>query len=149
MVTAAMKLKQNKTKQTNKNLAPWNSAPISFPERLPLLTLHPAPWPPCCSSYPPPLSPLGLCTFFSFHLEHATRLFASLAYSLQSERLLISDHSSFSSNQSILKEIHPEYSLEGLMLKLKLHYLGHLMQRANSLEKTLLLGKIKGRRRRE
>ena len=52
------------------------------------------------------------------------------------------------SNQSILKEINPEYSLKGLMLKLKLQYFGHLMQRANSLEKTLLLGKIEGRRRR-
>ena len=51
------------------------------------------------------------------------------------------------SNWSILKEINPEYSLEGLMLKLKLQYFGHLMQRANSLEKTLLLGKIEGRRR--
>ena len=50
-------------------------------------------------------------------------------------------------NQSILKEISPEYSLEGLMLKLKLQYFGHLMQRANSLEKTLMLGKIEGRRR--
>ena len=52
------------------------------------------------------------------------------------------------SNQSILKEISPEYSLEGLMLKLKLQYFGHLMQRTDSLEKTLMLGKIKGRRRR-
>ena len=52
------------------------------------------------------------------------------------------------SNQSILKEINPEYSLERLMLKLKLQYFGHLMQRANSLEKTLMLGKIEGRRRR-
>ena len=52
------------------------------------------------------------------------------------------------SNQSILKEIHPEYSLEGLMLKLKLQYSGHLMQRTDSLEKTLMLGKIEGRRRR-
>ena len=52
------------------------------------------------------------------------------------------------SNQSILKEINPEYSLEGLMLKLNLQYLGHLMQRANSLEKTLMLGKIEGRKRR-
>ena len=52
------------------------------------------------------------------------------------------------SNQSILKEINPEYSLETLMLKLKLQYFGHLMQRANSLEKTLMLGKIEGRRRR-
>ena len=52
------------------------------------------------------------------------------------------------SNQSILKEINPEYLLEGLMLKLKLQYFGHLMQRADSLEKTLLLGQIEGRRRR-
>ena len=52
------------------------------------------------------------------------------------------------SNQSILKEISPEYSLEGLMLKLKLQYFGHLMQRADSLEKTLMLGKIEGRGRR-
>ena len=52
------------------------------------------------------------------------------------------------SNQSILKEINPEYSLEGLMLKLKLQYFGHLMQRANSLEKTLMLRKTGGRRRR-
>ena len=51
------------------------------------------------------------------------------------------------SNQSILKEISPEYSLEGLMLKVKLQYFGHLMRRTNSLEKTLMLGKIEGRRR--
>ena len=52
------------------------------------------------------------------------------------------------SNQSILKEISPEYSLEGLMLKLKLQYFGHLIRRTNSLEKTLMLGKIEGGRRR-
>ena len=52
------------------------------------------------------------------------------------------------SNQSLLKEISPDYSLGALMLKLKLQYFGHLMQRANSLEKTLMLGKIGGRRRR-
>ena len=52
------------------------------------------------------------------------------------------------SNQSILKEISPEYSLEGMMLKLKLQYFGHLIRRTDSLEKTLMLGKIKGRRRR-
>ena len=52
------------------------------------------------------------------------------------------------SNHSILKEIHPEYSLEGLMMKLKLQYFGHLMRRTDSLEKTLMLGKIEGRRRR-
>ena len=52
------------------------------------------------------------------------------------------------SNQSILREISPEYSLEGLMLKLKLQYFGHLIQRINSLEKTLMLGKIEFRRRR-
>ena len=52
------------------------------------------------------------------------------------------------SNQSILKEINPEYSLEGLMLKLKLQYFGHLMQRIDSFKKTLMLGKFEGRRRR-
>ena len=52
------------------------------------------------------------------------------------------------SNQSILKEISPEYSLEGLLLKLKLQYFGHLMQRTDSLEKTLMLGEIESRRRR-
>ena len=52
------------------------------------------------------------------------------------------------SNQSILKEINPEYSLEGLMWKLKVQYFGHLMQRSDSLEKTLMLGKTEGRRRR-
>ena len=52
------------------------------------------------------------------------------------------------SNKSVLKEISPEYSLEGLMLKLKLQYFGHLIQRTDSLEKTLMLGKIEGRRRR-
>ena len=53
------------------------------------------------------------------------------------------------SSQSLLKKISPRYSLEGLMLKLKLQYFGHLMQRADSLEKTLMLGKIEGKRRRE
>ena len=53
------------------------------------------------------------------------------------------------SNQSVLKENSPEYSLEGLMLKLKLQYFGHLMSRADSLEKTLMLGKIEGRRMRQ
>ena len=52
------------------------------------------------------------------------------------------------SNQSILKEINPKYSLEGLMLKLKLQYFGHLMQRTDSFEKTLMLGKFEGKRRR-
>jgi hypothetical protein len=52
------------------------------------------------------------------------------------------------SNQSIPKEINPEYSLEGLMLKLKLQFFGHLMQRSDLVEKTLMLGKIEGRRRR-
>ena len=62
-------------------------------------------------------------------------------------RLLRVPRTARRSNQSILKEINPEYSLEGLMLKLKLQYFGHLMQRADSLEKTLLLGKTEGRRR--
>ena len=63
------------------------------------------------------------------------------------EKTLESPWTTRKSNQSILKEISPEYSLEGLMLKLKLKYFGHLMQRTNSLEKTLMLGKVEGRRR--
>ena len=63
-------------------------------------------------------------------------------------RLLRIPRTTRRSNQSILKEISPEYLLEGLMLKLKLQYVGHLMQRTDSLEKTLMLGKIEGRRRR-
>ena len=62
-------------------------------------------------------------------------------------RLLRVPWTARSSNQSILKEISPEYSLEGLMLKLKLQYFGYLMRRTDSLEKTLMLGKIEGRRR--
>ena len=62
-------------------------------------------------------------------------------------QMLISDELA-EANKSILKEISPEYSLEGLMLKLKLHYFGHLMQRADSLEKALMLGKIEGKKRR-
>ena len=64
------------------------------------------------------------------------------------EKTLESPLDSKEINQSILKEINPEYSLEGLMLKLKLQYFGHLMQRADSFEKTLMLGGIGGRRRR-
>ena len=64
------------------------------------------------------------------------------------ERLTFHLTSCFGSNQSILKEINPEYSLEGLLLKLKLQYFGHLMLKADSLEKTLMLGKIEGRKRR-
>ena len=63
-------------------------------------------------------------------------------------RLLRAPWTASRSNQSILKEISPEYSLEGLMLKLKLQYFGHLMQRVDSFEKTLMLGGIGGRRRR-
>ena len=64
------------------------------------------------------------------------------------EKTLESPWTARRSNQSTLKEINPEYSLEGLMLKLKLQYFGHLMQSANLLEKTLMLQKIKGKRRR-
>ena len=63
------------------------------------------------------------------------------------KRLLRVSWTAWRSNQAMLKEISPEYSLEELMLKLKLQYFGHLMRRANSLEKTLMLGKIEGRRR--
>ena len=65
------------------------------------------------------------------------------------EKTLESPLTARRSNQSNLKEINPEYSLEGLMLKLKLQYFGHLMQRVDSLEKTLMLAMIDGRRRRE
>ena len=64
------------------------------------------------------------------------------------EKTLESSLTARRSNQSILKEISPEYSLEGLMLKLKLQYFGHLIRRTDSSEKTLMLGKIEGRRRR-
>ena len=67
---------------------------------------------------------------------------------LMLEKTLESPLDARRSNQSILKDINPEYSLEGLMLKLKLQYFGQLMQSADSLEKTLMLGKIEGRRRR-
>ena len=70
------------------------------------------------------------------------------AFELWCWRLLRVPWTARRSNKSILKEISPEYSLEGLMLKLKLQYLGHLMQRTDSLENTLMLGKIEGRRRR-
>ena len=70
------------------------------------------------------------------------------AFELWRWRRLLIPWTARRSNQSILKEISPEYSLEGLMLKLKLQYLGHLMGRTDSLEKTLMLGKTEGRRRR-
>ena len=70
------------------------------------------------------------------------------AFELQCWRRLLRVPWTARSNQSIPKEINPEYSLEGLMLKLKLQYLGPLMRTANSLEKSLMLGKIEGRRRR-
>ena len=69
-------------------------------------------------------------------------------FELSWKRLLRVPWTARRSNQSILKEISPEYSLEGLMLKLKLQYFGHLMRRTNCLEKILMLGKIEGRRRR-
>ena len=71
------------------------------------------------------------------------------AFELCWRRLLSIPWTARKSNQSILNEISPEYSLEGLMLKLKVQYSGHLMQRANSLEKTLMLGKTEDKRRRE
>ena len=70
------------------------------------------------------------------------------ALQMQVQRLLKVPWTAKRSNQSILKEISPDYSLEGLMLKLKVQYFGHLMQRAYSLEKTLMLGKTEGKRRR-
>ena len=71
------------------------------------------------------------------------------AFKLSWRTLLRVPYTTRRSNQSILNEISPEYSLEGLMLKLKLQYFGHLMQRTYSLEKTLVLGKIEGEKRRD
>ena len=85
----------------------------------------------------------------SVWLEFRRVLFRSDAFELWCwRRLLRVPWTAGRSNQSILKEISPEYSLEGLMLKLKLQYFGHLMQRADSFEKTLMLGQIEDRRRR-
>ena len=86
-----------------------------------------------------------LRTWFS-HLLFAGKLCSGELWCWR--RLLSVPWTARRSNQSILKEISPEYSLEGLMLKLKLQYFGHLMLRTNSFEKTLMLGKIEGRRRR-
>ena len=86
----------------------------------------------------------GRILHFHFALGHANYAFELWCW----RRLLRVPWTARRSNQSILKEISPEYSLEGLMLKLKLQYLGHLMQITDSLERTLMLGKIEGRRRR-
>ena len=107
-----------------------------------------------CESWTIKLSAKELMLFFFFGL--ATRsihdiLHVSIidAFELWCwRRLLRVPWTARGSNQSILKEISPEYSLEGLMLRLKLQYSGYLMQRTDSLEKTLMLGKIEGRRRR-
>ena len=85
---------------------------------------------------------------YSFFRNHCYLFFCHRAFTLWCwRRLLRVSWTVRRSNQSILKEINSEYSLEGRMLKLKLQYFGHLMWRPNSLEKTLMLGKIKGRRR--
>ena len=94
--------------------------------------------------------------FFPFPSTFFAFLFSFLGTGMNTQfdiKALISNNRSaidfaMRSNQLILKEISPEYSLEGLMQKLKLQYFGHLMRRADSLEKTLMLGKIEGRRRR-
>ena len=95
-------------------------------------------------------SNLGLphCRQTFYHLSHQGKK-AGQAKFMQNNwrRLLRVPWTARRSNQLILKEISPEYSLEGLMLKLKFQYFGHLRRRANSLEKTLMLGKIEGRRR--
>ena len=92
----------------------------------------------CGPQYSSPTSTSGLLRFlFSLLRRLCAQILASLM-PWKAKR----------SNRSVLKEINPEYSLEGLMLKLKLQYFGHLMQRADSLEKTPMLGKIQGKRRR-
>ena len=86
------------------------------------------------------------CESWTIRKAECQRIDASEMWCLR--RLLRVPWTARRSNQSILKEISPEYSLEGLMLKLKPQYFGHLMQRTDSIEKTLMLGKIEGRRRR-
>ena len=81
--------------------------------------------------------------------DHQKKSFnAYVDWNCRKYSLIVEEISTRRSNRSILKEINPEYSLEGLMLKLKLRYFGHLMQRADSLEKTLMLGNVGGKRRR-
>ena len=107
-------------------------------------------WSPC------PIPPSSMVILLSYHLSYITPIEISYknrhlidAFELWCwRRLLGVPWTTRRSNQSILKEISPEYSLEGLMLKLKLQYFGHLMRRTDSLEKTLMLGKIEDRRRR-
>ena len=80
-----------------------------------------------------------------FSVQHLASWESSLGFGVTIQDLFAHSHHE---NQSILKEIHPEYSLEGLMLKLKLQFFGHLIGRTDSLEKALMLGKIESRRRR-
>ena len=92
----------------------------------------------------------GLCSaIYRYQITTVLLLFCCsvVSDSLWCWRRLLKVPSARRSNQSILKEINPEYSLEGLMLKLRLQYFGHLMQRADSLGKILMLGKIEGRRK--
>ena len=92
--------------------------------------------------------PVVMCGYESWTIKKAEWLRIDAFKLWHWRRFLRVPWTARKSNQSILKEINPEYSLEGLMLKLKLLYFGHLIQRASSLEKTLMLGKIEGRRRR-
>ena len=110
----------------------WNGLPFTSPRDLPDPGIEPG-------------SPTLQADFY--HLSHQGKK-AGQAKFMQNNwiRLLRVPWTARRSNQSILKEISPEYSLEGLMLKLKFQYFGHLRRRANSLEKTLMLGKIEGRR---
>ena len=107
-------------------------------------------WLPCCNE-PINLTLLNIDVSGGFGLEDMGNGLWNI-HSPWFSHLMTTTLFSFSarrSNQSILKDISPEYSSEGLMLKLKLQYIGHLMWRTDSLEKTLMLGKIEGRRRRE
>ena len=99
-------------------------------------------------NHPQPLFPIVMYGCQSFTIKKAKRRRIDVFELWCWRRLLRVPWTARRSSQSILKEISPECSLEGLMLKLKLQYFGHLMQRANSFEKTLMLGKIEGGRRR-
>ena len=136
MVTAAMKLKgacSLKEKAMNNLDSTLKSRDITLPTKVPLV-----------NAMAFPVVIYG-CESWTIKKAECQRIDAFELWCWR--RLLSVPWTASRSHQSILKEINPEYSLEGLILKLKLQYFGHLLQRADSLEKTLMLGKTEGRRR--
>ena len=134
MVTAAMKLKDDPWKKSYDQLSIIKSRDITLPTKV-----HPV---------KAMVFPVVMYGCESWTIKKADRWRID-AFELRCWRSLLRvPWTARRSNESVLKEISPEYSVEGLMLKLKLQYFGHLMQKTNSLEKTLMLGKIEGGKRR-